>query len=303
MTNPIISVQHLSKSFNKQEILSNVSFDVQEGSINGLLGPNGSGKTTIIRLLNGVISPSQGKMELLGFNPITHGEEIRAHSGIVTESTNLYHEMSAWDNLMFYSKLYNVQDKERAKSLLTMLDMYQHKDKKVGTFSTGMKKRVSLAKALLNRPKLLFLDEPTNGLDPEGIQLVLHYLKELNEQEGITILICSHVLHQLENVCTSYLFIKNGVMLESGTREELEMKYIKEVQVLIETSVPFDVASSLGYTCEEKTEGQLVFTLPSRGVIPNLLRELLNKGPVYGSRITNHTLDNLYFQIGGAVHE
>ena len=119
---------------------------------------------------------------------------------------------------MFFSKIYGVSDSKRSEELLKAFGMWKHKDSTISTFSTGMKKRVSLAKALLQKPRLLFLDEPTNGLDPEGIHLVLDYVKQLCERERVTVIICSHVLQQLEGICDEYLFIKNGVLMESGRR-------------------------------------------------------------------------------------
>ena len=214
----IIEVNKVSKHFNNREILKDVSFTIKEGSINGLLGPNGAGKTTIIRLLNGVIDATSGKMSVMGFNPSNQGDEIRSRAGIVTESASLYHDMTAWDNLVFFSKIYGKYDTKKITYLLQQFDMLAYKDQLVGSFSTGMKKRISLAKALLHSPRLLFLDEPTNGLDPEGINEVIHYLNKVNQEEGVTILICSHVLHQLESICDAYLFLNEGRIVEKGAK-------------------------------------------------------------------------------------
>ena len=152
MENPIIKVEGLTKQIQGKEILKNVSFSVNEVSITGLVGPNGSGKTTIIRLLSGVIEATGGDIRVMEKNPLTNGEEIRRNTGIVTETTNLYDEMTAWENLMYFSKLYGVSDPKRAEELLKEFGMWKHKDSSISTFSTGMKKRISLAKALLQRP-------------------------------------------------------------------------------------------------------------------------------------------------------
>lgn len=300
MTN-IIEVDKVSKQFNDREILNDVTFKIKKGSINGLLGPNGAGKTTIIRLLNGVIEATSGEMKVLDFNPGTQGDEIRKKAGIVTESASLYHDMTAWDNLVFFAKIYNAYDPKRITYLLEQFDMLGHKDQLVGSFSTGMKKRISLAKALIHRPSLLFLDEPTNGLDPEGINEVIHYLRKVNQEDGVTILICSHVLHQLETICDSYLFLNKGRIIEKGSRKELEDKYLTEVKLLVETGLELAECQLYnGYPFIRKGINQLEFTLRSKGEITPLLAKIINESWVHNSEITNRSLEALYFKIRGA---
>ncbi|AZU60131.1 ABC transporter ATP-binding protein [Neobacillus mesonae] len=298
-----INVKNISKSFKDQKVLKKISFSVEEGSITGLLGPNGSGKTTMIRLLNGVILPTDGEIVVGGFDPNKNGDEIRKISGIVTESTSLYHEMSAYDNLMFFSELYGVKDDSRIDYLLEQFEMTEHKDKLVGTFSTGMKKRVALAKALLHRPKILFLDEPTNGLDPEGIQMVIGYLKKINKDENITILICTHVLHQLETICDHYLFIQNGMLLESGNRRELEEKYLGEIDLVVETNLIPSGEVYHNFPYKRIDESHLSFRLNSKKDVPSLLRLILKESDVFSSAFANRDLETLYFAIRGEQNE
>jgi ABC-2 type transport system ATP-binding protein len=296
----IIEVDRVSKQFNNTEILKDVSFTIKEGSINGLLGPNGAGKTTIIRLLNGVIEASSGSTKVMSFDPKLHGDEVRKRVGIVTESASLYHDMTAWDNLVFFSKVYGKFDSKRITDLLQQFDMLAFKDQLVGSFSTGMKKRISLAKALLHNPGLLFLDEPTNGLDPEGINEVIHYLRKVNQEEGVTILICSHVLHQLETICDSYLFLNKGRIVEKGTKKQLEDKYLKKVELVVETSLrPLNSQSYKGYTYSRKGPNQLEFMLSSKDEITPLLAHILSESWVHNCEITNRSLEALYFNIRG----
>jgi ABC-2 type transport system ATP-binding protein len=296
----IIVVDKVSKQLNNREILKDVSFTIKEGSINGLLGPNGAGKTTIIRLLNGVIEATSGIMRVMNFDPKLQGDEIRKSVGIVTESASLYHDMTAWDNLVFFSKIYGKYDQKRITHLLEQFEMFNHKDQLVGSFSTGMKKRVALAKALLHKPKLLFLDEPTNGLDPEGINEVIHYLRKVNQEDGVTILICSHVLHQLETICDSYLFLNEGRIVEKGTKDELEGKYLKEVRIVVETGLrPLNSQSYKGYTFSRKGPNVLEFNLASKEEITPLLAKILSESWVHNCEITNRSLEALYFKIRG----
>lgn len=299
MTN-IIEVDKVSKQYNQREILKDVSFTIKKGSINGLLGPNGAGKTTIIRLLNGVIEATTGMMKVMSFDPKKQGNEIRKRVGIVTESASLYHDMSAWDNLVFFSKIYGHADTKRITHLLEQFDLLEFKDQLVGSFSTGMKKRIALAKALLHNPSLLFLDEPTNGLDPEGINEVIHYLRKVNQEEGVTILICSHVLHQLETICDSYLFLIDGRIVETGTLTELEDKYVKEITLLIETGLkPLNSNIYKGYTYRRRGSNKLEFLLSKKEEITPLLANILTETWVHNCEITNRSLEAIYFNIRG----
>ncbi|MGB8955893.1 MAG: ABC transporter ATP-binding protein [Tumebacillaceae bacterium] len=304
MTISFIEAKGVSKSFHSQQVLSNVSFTVPEGEIVGLLGPNGSGKTTVIRLLNGVINPDGGTLRVGGHDPRENGDAIRRISGILTEGAGMYHEMSGVANLRFFAKLYGVPDEQRIAELLEQFDLTEHQHKAVGTYSTGMKKRLGLAKALLHRPKILFLDEPTNGLDPEGIQMVMKYIKELNRREGTTILLCSHVLHQIESVCDRYVFMEFGRIIEQGTMEEIEAKYMREIELCVETDLRVVGDAYQGYTMRAIDPQRVQFTLPNKQVIPQLLQDLLKEASVYSAEITNRDLESLYFQVRGKhAHE
>lgn len=300
MTTPFISVSQISKTYNQQRVLEDMNFTIQEGEIVGLLGPNGSGKTTMVRLLNGVILPDHGAIRVGGFNPFEEqeGTAVRQMSGILTEGAGMYHEMSGLENLRFFAKLYNVQDSERRIAhLLEQFDLTQHQDKTVGTYSTGMKKRVGLAKALLHKPKMLFLDEPTNGLDPEGIQLVMHYIKKVNQEEGTTILLCSHVLHQIESVCHRYLFLQNGRVVEQGTLQEIESKYMRDTELQVETGLLVNSETFMGFPVRRVAANRLLFTLPNKEAISELLRAILKESWVHSAEIVNRDLEALYFQV------
>ncbi|MBZ5750051.1 MULTISPECIES: ABC transporter ATP-binding protein [Metabacillus] len=294
----MITVTNVHKRFGSQSVLSGMNFSVGKGNIVGLLGPNGSGKTTMIRLLNGVIKPEQGTMEINGFSPATDGNVIRQMSGIVTEGAGLYHEMSGTDNLLFFSEIYGVRKgRERVDELLKEFDLYDHRHKKVGTYSTGMKKRLALAKALLHKPKILFLDEPTNGLDPDGIRDVLGYLARLNKNEQTTIIICSHVLQQLEDICHSYVFMEEGRVLAAGTRQQLDDDFLTNVMLRVETGLKLDDTSYFGHPVERIGETSLLFTLSSKGEISPLLREILKETWIHSTIIENVSLESIYFEV------
>ncbi|MCP8970651.1 ABC transporter ATP-binding protein [Ectobacillus ponti] len=296
-----IEAKGLKKQFGTQAVLEDVSFSVPAGSTVGLLGPNGSGKTTIVRLLNGVIRPDGGSMLVGDWDPIRHGDEIRAHSGVLTEGAGLYFEMTGLENLRFFAKLYRAYDETRIQQLLEEFQLGEHQHKKAGTYSTGMKRRLGMIKALLHQPSLLFLDEPTNGLDPEGIQLVLSYIRKL-KTEGTTILLCSHILHQLEPVCDSYLFLEQGRILESGTKVELEERYTTAVKLRVETGLAAQDTYA-GYCLERLDAATVRFYLPGKEAITPLLQQLTQETWVHGAEIEERDLESLYFRIRGKSHE
>lgn len=300
----MITVEGIRKSFQQQIVLDQMNFTVKQGDIVGLLGPNGSGKTTMIRLLNGVIFPDSGRMSVGGYDPVHEGNPIRQMSGIVTEGAGFYHEMSGLQNLKFFAEIYSVPLPEaRIKDLLERFGLAEHQDKAVGQYSTGMKKRLGLAKALLHQPSILFLDEPTNGLDPEGIQSVLEFLKELNQEQGTTILLCSHVLHQMERVCDQYVFMSKGQVIAQGTQRELEQRYLGTIKLKVETNLHIVGQQYQGYPVERLDDHELLFTLGSREEIPTLLQKILSEASVFETKITNRDLESLYFQVRGKTNE
>jgi len=313
MKDLMIDAQCVSKRFDGQQVLDEVSLAVPRGEVVGLLGSNGSGKTTMIRLLNGVINRDGGAMRVGGHDPQTDGTPIRAMSGILTEGAGLYHELSGRDNLDFFAKLYGVADRAPIGQLLDQFELTAHQHKPVGQYSTGMKKRLGLAKALLHEPQLLFLDEPTNGLDPEGIQMVIQYLRDLNRERGTTILLCSHVLHQLESICHRYVFLEQGKLLASGTQQELETAYMQHVVLRVETGLDIGeaagsegaIAAYAGHPVRQIEPGVLEFRLPSKNAISPLLQAILAESWVHAADITNRSLEALYFEIrssGGERH-
>jgi len=303
MAQNIIKLKSVSKKFADQLVLADVSMTVKEGGIVGLLGPNGSGKTTMIRLMNGVIKPTSGELSVNGMNPQHDGDELRKNCGILTENAGLYHEMSGIDNLIFFAKLYGHYDKIQIANLLDEFELAEHKHKKVGTYSTGMKRRLGIIKAILHKPRILFLDEPTNGLDPEGIKLVLKFIKELNEREGTTIFLCSHILHQLENICEQYLFLNDGKIIESGTLTDLQTKYVSQIQLKVVTNLEPEEHYWAGYPVLKKGKNTLQFTLPSRDHISPLLEQIIRKAWIHHVEIENYDLESIYFRVRGGKDE
>lgn len=294
----IIKALNVYKAYRSQPVLKGLTFNVKEGEIVGLLGPNGSGKTTTIRLLNGVINQDKGEIEVLGLDPQIDGDKARKLTGVLTESAGLYPHLSGEENLRFFGELYNIKDDSHIETLLRDFGLYEHKDKKVGVYSTGMTKRLGIAKALLHNPKLLFLDEPTTGLDPEGARDLLSYIERLNKEKGVTILICTHILGQIETLCDRFLFLDTGKIIEEGSLSEIESRYLTEFLLKIETDINLsDLPSE--FELVESSLDTLIFKLPTKEEIPKLLRALLEKGSVYSCEILGRDLETMYFKIRG----
>lgn len=297
MKQQMMEIHGVTKRFGGRPVVDRLSFQVGRGEVVGLIGPNGSGKTTTIRLLNGVIQPNEGEISVFGYDPVHDGDAIRSISGILTESAGFYHNLSGLENLRFFADLYGVTDRGRPLILLEEFGLEPHRNQKVGTYSTGMKKRLGLAKALLHQPDILFLDEPTNGLDPEGIRMVLDYIAALNQRDGTTIILCSHLLQQLEVVCHRYLFLNDGRLIEQGTLSELEERYTTQILLEVETDLALQGESYGAFAARQVRPGRIQFTLTGRPQVPDLLRTLLREANVYGATIANQSLESLYFRI------
>ncbi|MFV8827373.1 ABC transporter ATP-binding protein [Alkalihalobacterium sp. APHAB7] len=297
----MIVVKQINKSFGTHKVIEDISFYIKKGQIVGLIGPNGSGKTTLIRLMNGIIGTNGGVIQINGFSPNENGDDVRSFCGTMTENAGLYEEMTGRDNLNFFASLYLNVDLERIEKLIHLFHLEPFIDRKVGTYSTGMKKRIGLAKVLLHHPKVLFLDEPTNGLDPDGIRLVLSYLKQLNQEENTTIVICSHVLEQLETVCDRYIFIEEGKKIEEGTKQELEEKYLHEIQLKITGDFPLSLLTDLHISITKEVDG-IKLSLPDLDTVSNVLKQITDRGKLYSAEILNNNLEALYFTIRRSNH-
>jgi len=204
--------------------VDHVNFEVQQGEIFGYLGPNGAGKTTTIKILTGLLKPSEGTARVGGYDILRDIHEIKGLIGIVPEVSNVYDELTAWDNLIFAAELYDVSRSEREKratEFLGMFDLYDRRDSKVGGFSKGMKRRLTIAMALIHRPSILFLDEPTTGLDARSAVFVRDLIRSLND-EGITVFLTTHYIEEADQLCDRVAIISEGRIVASGAPERLK---------------------------------------------------------------------------------
>jgi ABC-2 type transport system ATP-binding protein len=222
-----IRAQSLSRSFGNNRAVDQVNFEVDTGSVFGFLGPNGSGKTTTIRLLLGLLEPTSGHSEVLGWDPIKDGQLVRENCGALLEHTGLYERLTAMDNLDFYGRVWHMTKDDRTKriqSLLEKVGLWDRKDEIVKGWSRGMKQKLAVARAMMHQPKVLFLDEPTAGLDPVASAVLRDDLSNLVQHEGVTVFLTTHNLNEAEKLCQRVAVIREGKLMMVGSPDELKLK-------------------------------------------------------------------------------
>lgn len=227
MSESIIHTEHLCRSFGTIKAVNDLSMDVPPGIVFGFLGPNGAGKTTTIHLLLGLLEPTRGQASVMGFDTRSQADKIRDKSGALLEFSGLYERMSAEDNLDLYGRIYGMSGparKARIKELLTHLDLWDRRREKVGNWSRGMKQKIAIARALFHHPLLVFLDEPTAGLDPVAAAALHVDLINLVAHEGVTVFLNTHNLAEAEKLCTEIGIIRKGKLITIGNPDELRLR-------------------------------------------------------------------------------
>lgn len=220
---PALELFHLTKVFGRHTAVHDLSLTVQQGEIFGLLGPNGSGKTTTMNLISGLSVPTDGHVRVLGYEVRRQSRQVRQLLGMVPQETALYEELSAWHNLQYHAALYGIPRRERAarvQAMLALVHLRERQHARVSTFSGGMKRRLALARALLHRPRLLSLDEPTLGVDPQNRHALYAFIRALPAQ-GVTVLLTTNDLHEAQLLCTRVAILDRGVLQVVSTPEQL----------------------------------------------------------------------------------
>jgi ABC-2 type transport system ATP-binding protein len=221
----IIHAEGVTRKFRDFTAVDHVTFDVEQGEIFAFLGPNGAGKTTTIKMLTTLLHPTSGTILLDGHNPVTEQEEVRRSFGIVFQDPSVDDELTAWENMEIHGVLYGVEKKlrrERIEQLLNVVELWDRKDSLMKEFSGGMKRRLEIARGLLHHPKILFLDEPTIGLDPQTRNHLWAYVQKLNAEEGITVFLTTHYMEEADRVADTIAVIDHGKIIERGTSQELQ---------------------------------------------------------------------------------
>ncbi|NPV06836.1 MAG: ABC transporter ATP-binding protein [Anaerolineae bacterium] len=227
MNSPSIECRNLSRTFGTVRALDGLSLEVPSGRIFGFLGPNGAGKTTTIRLLLGLLEPTAGEATVLGYDVRTQADQIRLRTGALLQNPGLYERLTAEDNLEFFARIWHLsaaERRERIRELLTHVGLWERRRDLVSSWSGGMKQKLAVARALLHRPSLVFLDEPTGGLDPVAASALREDLSQLAEREGVTVFLTTHNLAEAEKLCHRVAVIKDGRLVAVGSPEELRSR-------------------------------------------------------------------------------
>jgi ABC-2 type transport system ATP-binding protein len=304
----IIQVDNIVHRYGVKLALNGLSFEVGEGEVFGLLGPNGVGKTTTIRLLNGLLIPSRGKMKVLGLDPEQQGVEIRSRVGVLTETPALYERLTALENLQFFGSLAGMGSnacKTRIGELLKFFDLSERARERVGSFSKGMKQRLALARAMLIRPELLYLDEPTSGLDPEVAKQVHDLIQDVRLKDGHTVFLCTHHLYEAERLCDRMAVMGKGKVIAIGTLDQLRAEAAPEHKTLFSFLTPIsnDVVSALKKYAgvekiEEKGEWALLLQVKNNEVISDLVKFLVKMGlSIVAVEPQLASLEEIYFRL------
>lgn len=235
----VLAVKDVMKRIGKKTIVEHITFDVQPGEVFGFLGPNGAGKTTTIRMLVGLIKQTSGKITIGGYDVQKDFRAAMRQVGCIVENPELYSYLSGWENLKQFSRMLGDVPEERLLQLIRMVNLEERIHDKVKTYSLGMKQRLGIAQALLGKPKILILDEPTNGLDPAGIRELREFIRTLVKEEGISLFISSHLLSEVQMICDRVAIIHHGKMIKVASVHEL----IDEAADRVEWQVkPMDAA-------------------------------------------------------------
>jgi len=271
-----LAVENLRKVIGKREIIKGLTFDLREGEVFGFLGPNGAGKTTTIRMLVGLIKPTDGNIQICGYNVTDQFQKAMRNLGCIVENPELYPYLSGYNNLLHFARMLDGIGEERIKEVTELVGLTDRIHDKVKTYSLGMRQRLGIAQALLGRPKVLILDEPTNGLDPAGIREMRQFIRFLAEQEGLSVLVSSHLLSEIQLLCDRVAIISKGTIIKIDTVEQLLANRERAVWRVFPLEKGEQVLSTLT-TIEVSDDGTFV-TEYDEQKIPVWNKELVSAG-------------------------
>lgn len=275
----VLEVDNICKRLSGRPIIRGVSFSVQEGEIFGFLGPNGAGKTTTIRMLVGLIHPNEGNISIMGHNLSSEREKALSYVGAVVENPDLYSYLTGMENLMQIARIRNIP-RSKVEEIVELVQLKNRINDKVKRYSLGMKQRLGLAAALLPDPKLLILDEPTNGLDPSGILDFRNIVKTIAKEKKTSIFISSHVLSEVQQLCHKVAFINKGIIQSVENVHENEVMSLKEILVIStkENRKCQSVLNGLDFVNEVKEENNSLIAVIKKDTTSHLIKTLVNNG-------------------------
>lgn len=304
MNQTIVRTQGLTKQYGHHRAVSRISMHVRKGAVYGLIGRNGAGKTTFLKMLAGLASPSSGEIEIFGLR----GKEladVRSRIGCLIEAPGIYGNLSAYDNLDLKCRFFGIQKKGYIEEILKIVGLSDTGKKKTKHFSLGMKQRLGIGLALVGEPDLLLLDEPINGLDPQGIVEIRDTILKLNKEKNMTIVISSHILEELSKIATDYGIIHHGELIEEITREELMERCGERIEIA--TGVPEQIVpilDRLGIQQYQIVDSGHVWVFEKMDRSAWLNRELIRAGAdIRELKVCSEKLENYYLNLtGGAGH-
>ncbi|RKD24128.1 ABC transporter ATP-binding protein [Ammoniphilus oxalaticus] len=257
MSEITLSVNNLRKSIGKKEIIRGISFELMKGEVFGFLGPNGAGKTTTIRMLVGLIRPTSGQIQICGFDLKRDFVKAMGRIGCIVENPELYPYISGIENLRHFARMIPGLPRSRPEEMIELVGLQNRSDDLVKTYSLGMKQRLGIAQALLGRPSVLILDEPTNGLDPAGIREMRQFIQDLAKREGLTVLVSTHLLSEAQALCDRIAIMAKGELIHVGTADSL----LAEQQKIVWRLQPIETGfAMLSEWTEAKRDGEFVVT-------------------------------------------
>jgi daunorubicin resistance ABC transporter ATP-binding subunit len=304
---PAIHMIELCKSFGTFKAVDHLSLTVKQGEIFGLLGPNGSGKTTTINMISGLSVPTSGEVRVMGYDVRHQARQVRQILGAVPQETALYEELSAWTNMDFHADLFGIPRKEKKERITKMLELVQlldRKDSRVSTFSGGMKRRLALARALLHDPQLIYLDEPTLGVDVQARRVIWDYILSLRDQ-GKTVLITTNYLEEAQVLCERIAIIDHGKLIAVDTPEHLKRTYGGSV-IELDTAKPstsINEIHALVGVKEVKQDGTHL-TIATEGVhnvVPQVINIISQEGELRDIAVREPTLDEIFLHLTGTA--
>ena len=300
MSDSILEIKNVSKYYGKTKVVDNITFDVKKGEIFGFLGPNGAGKTTTIKMILGLLSIDEGNIKINGYDIKKDFEKSMEYIGGIVENPDMYAYMSAVDNLKLFAKIRNI-DYSKVYKVLELVGLQKSMNQKISKYSLGMKQRAGLALALLHSPKILILDEPTNGLDPAGIKDLRDILKKLAKENNTAILVSSHILSEMELMCDRVAVIDKGkiVKVESLLQNENESEP-KTVQCVIKVKQQDKAINILKEKLNKQAEikDEKIYVIANKGEISNIIKTLvLNDVDIEYANENEHTLEELFFDV------
>ncbi|MGR9047774.1 ABC transporter ATP-binding protein [Halobacillus faecis] len=301
MAEPVMQLKNVRKTIGKKTIIKGLNFDIYGGEVFGFLGPNGAGKTTTIRMMVGLMKMTDGDVIIQGQSVQNNYKGAIRHVGGIVENPEMYPFMSGWKNLVHYSRMMPGVTEERIKEVVKLVGLEKRMKEKVGKYSLGMRQRLGIAQALLHKPSVLILDEPTNGLDPSGIREIRAYIRRLAEEEGVAVIVSSHILSEMEMMCDRIGIIKNGELISIQTvQDALQQTEEKEVSIeatpVDQTMVALKEMTGKDVSLKEEL---LTFTV-EKEKIPTVVAALVQKGiQIYSVNVNRSTLEDKFLDLIG----